>query len=132
MFFIGGELGIRTLGGFTLTAFRVMPCITIIVEVNGNYKTYSEVDKSLENAAFSTALLKKARCSNRFEPSRKTAEKLAFWRDLGEILAGWRDVKRDWRDQKACFYHVDHLLLTIKLWMVIPNEKAKQQVPMDS
>ena len=102
------------------------------MEVNGNYKTYEEVDKPLENATFSTALLKKARCSNRFEPSRKTAEKLAFWRDLGEILADWRDAKRDWRDQKACFYHEDHLLLTIKLWMVIPNEKAKQQVPMDS
>lgn len=38
---------------------------------------------------------------------------VAFWRDLGEIFARWRDVRRDLRDKKIMLYHESHLLLTI-------------------
>ena len=79
--------------------------MTIIVEVGRICKTMGEDAQPLGKAAFLTALPDKGRRVNGFEPFYKTAEKPAFWRDIGVMWTRWRDVGRDWRDQNQAFQH---------------------------
>ena len=93
--FCGGELGIRTLGGLTLTAFRVLPAIPTIPENSGICEKFAELDKPLENTEFFAPLRRKFRRHQGFEPFPKSAQKAAFWRDFGEKTTVWREVRRE-------------------------------------
>ena len=91
----GGELGIRTLGGFTHTAFRVVYVIATMAEVNGKYGKIGEAENALPPLTFSASLLKKFRSDQGFEPCLKTGPKTAFRRDFGEKQTLWREIRRE-------------------------------------
>ena len=93
--FYGGELGIRTPGGFTLTAFRVLPAIPTMPENSGICEKLAELDKPLENTEFFAPLRRKFRRHQGFEPFPKSAQKAAFWRDFGEKTTVWREIRRE-------------------------------------
>ena len=114
---IGGESGIRTLGGFTHTAFRVLPAIPTMPENSGICEKLAELDKPLENTEFFAPLRRKFRRHQGFEPFPKSAQKAAFWRDFGEKTTVWREIRRE----LSAHYR---LPLTIKNRMV--NEMPKQ------
>ena len=96
--FIGGELGIRTLGGLTLTAFRVINLSPHLTEVSGSWKKINGFPDLLDLPLFWPPKWFKPLRLQVIRTVRKSVQKPVIWRANGEQNAIWRaNWRANWR-----------------------------------